>query len=288
MQQISSYFYPNLVTVQCNPDPSVTARWRIMYQRQVKLYKGVDNLIQIRFLNGDQKPVNVTGWLIFFNVLSDEEGLLLLTKNSNPNGGITIVNALQGIITVSLTEFDLLNLDLPYYNYALTVIDPLTGIEQVIYIDENYESRGEILLRDGPYPEFQPSIEVDLPSNSNSSIISSAISSDDRAIQQSAHHTSQFYFTNFTGNIYIQGTLDSLAWINNTNPDLSWGNVKILESGNANVITVGNVSSILQYTNQSSTDYCDFDGVYVAIRFIVSPTNGNVNPSPVTQILYRA
>jgi len=265
MQQMKTYFYPNTVTVQCNPDPTITARWRTMYQRQIKIYKGVDNIIQFIFKNSDQKPVNVTGWDITFNMISDREGMLVVSKLA------TVVNALAGIVTVSLTEFDLIDLDLPYYNYALTVTDPTTGIEQVVYTDENFESRGEILLRDGPYPEFQPSIIVDLPSNSNSSVTTSGVVADTNAMQQSSHHTSQFFFSNFSGNLTIQGTLDSLAWVNNTAPNLSWGNI-----------------SSLMYVNQTATDYYNWSGIYTAVRFVVSPTDGNVNPSPVTQILYRA
>lgn len=290
MQRMDTYFYPNSVTVQCNPDPTVTQRWRTMYQRQVKIYKGVDNVIQFLFKNSNQKPVNVTGWTITFRMLSDEEGTTAVTKDNALIGGITVVNAVSGFITVSLNKYDLIDLSQPYYNYALTVTDPTTGIEEVVYTDENYESRGEILLRDGPYPAYRPSTEVDLPSNSNTSITSSAIAGDNRSMQQAAHHTAQFYFlpTGFTGNVLVQATNDPIAWVNSDAPNLAWGNVLILESGNANIITVGNVSSVLNYTNQTTVDYCNFDGVYVAVRFVVAPTNGNVNPSPVSKILYRS
>jgi len=261
-----------------------------MYQRQVKIYKGVDNVIQFLFKNSNQKPVNVTGWTITFRMLSDEEGTTAVTKDNALIGGITVVNAVSGFITVSLNKYDLIDLSQPYYNYALTVTDPTTGIEEVVYTDENYESRGEILLRDGPYPAYRPSTEVDLPSNSNTSITSSAIAGDNRSMQQAAHHTAQFYFlpTGFTGNVLVQATNDPIAWVNSDAPNLAWGNVLILESGNANIITVGNVSSVLNYTNQTTVDYCNFDGVYVAVRFVVAPTNGNVNPSPVSKILYRS
>ena len=287
---MNTYFYKNTVVVQCNPDPTITQRWRTMYQRQVKLYKGVDNLIQIRFLNSDQKPVNVTGWTITFNLISDEEGIVAVTKDNALVGGVTVVDALNGIITVALNKYDLIDLPQPYYNYSLTVTDPMTGIQEVVYTDENYEARGEILLRDGPYPAYQPSTEVDLPSNSNTSITSSAIVADSRSMQQAAHHTAQFYFvpTGFTGNLLVQATLDPVAWVNSDDPNLTWGNVLILDSGNANVITVGNVSSVLNYTNQTLTDYCNFDGTYIAVRFVVAPTDGNVNPSPVSRILYRS
>lgn len=285
MQRMNTYFYPNSVTVQCNPDPTVTERWRTMYQRQVKIYKGVDNVIQFLFKNADQKPVNVTGWTITFRMHLDEDGSVAVVKDNALIGGVTVVNAASGFVTVSISMYDLISLSQPFYNYALTITDPSTGIEEVVYTDENYESRGEILLRDGPYPAVLPSIVVDLPSNNNTTITSSAIAGDSRSLQNAAHHTAMLSFlpTGFTGIVTIQATNDPIAWTNSDNPNLAWGNIPILESGNA-VIT----ASGLNYTNQTLTDYCNFDGVYVAVRFVVAPINGNVNPSPVTQILYRS
>jgi len=284
---MNTYFYPNSVTVQCNLDPTITARWKTMYQRQVKIYKGVDNIIQFVWKNSDQKAVNITGWVITFNMISDSESAVVVTKNSNTNGGITIVDAVKGIISVRLTAYDLIDLSQPYYNYALTVSDPVTGITEVVYTDENYESRGEILLRDGPYPTLLPSIVVDLPSNNNTTITSAAISADINSLQQSAHHTAQINFdtVGFTGNITVEGTLDSLALVGAGSPQVSWGVVELTST--ANVMPLSGNTSILNYTAQTATSYCNFDGVYTAVRFVVAPTSGNVNPSHVTQILYR-
>ena len=265
MERTNAYYYPNLIEVQCNPDPLITARHKIMYQRKIKLYKGVQNLVQFLFKNADQKPVNVTGWTITFNMMSDYEGILALSKPA------TVVNAIGGLVTVSVSEFDLIDLVNNRYSYALTVTDP-NGIEQVVYSDDNYDVRGEVILTAGPYPELKNSILVDLPTNSNTNVITSSLVADKGSRQQSANHSAQFYFNNFTGNITVQGTLDSLPPTGNVAAStLSWGTI-----------------SNLQYTNQALTDYHNFTGVYTAVRFVVAPTNGNVNPSPVTKILYRS
>lgn len=286
MQRMSTYFYPNSVTVQCNLDPTVTSRWRTMYQRQVKIYKNVDNVIQFLFKNSDQRAVNVTGWVITFRMFLDSDGITAVTKDSTLGGGISIVDALKGIITVNLKTADLIDLAQPLYNYSLTVTDPLTGIEQVIYTDENYESRGEIFLRDGPKPSVLPSIVVDLPTNNNTTVTSSAIRGDANTFQQYAHHNAQFYFspTGFTGTIGVEGTLDPLALTGAGIPQVSWGDVTITNSGNAAIVAN---TSILQYTGQITSDFCTFDGVYTAIRFVVTPAAGNISPGSVTQILYR-
>jgi hypothetical protein len=265
MERQNIYFYPNQVVVQVNTDPTIISRWADMYERTVKVYHGVDNTIQFLFRNSDQQRVNVTGWLITFNMISDTENALVVSKPA------TVIDAPNGLVTVILTEFDLIGLKNSAYNYALTVTDP-NGIEQVVYAAENYEVRGTIIVQAGPYPKVKPSIMVDIPTSSNSAIYTSALTADRNSMQQSSRHTAQFYFNNFTGNLEIQATLDTVPTSGNVGgSSLSWGTI-----------------SNLQYVNQMTTDYYTFDGVFSAVRFVVKPTDGNVTPSPVTKILYRA
>ena len=260
MQTIDCFYYPNAVEVQFNIDPTLTLRNRVMYMRTIKLYKGVDNVIRFSFKNGDQKSVNITGWTVTFNMLSDDESTVVVSK------GVTTIDANLGVVTATVTDFDLLDCTHPRYNYSLSITDP-DGSEQVVYADANYGVRGEIQLLDGHYPTFKPSIDVQLPTNGNSSVITSTITSDTPSRQQSAHHTSQFYFSNFTGNIAVQSTLDALPSNGNVgNVSLSWSTV-----------------STLPYVDQVVTDYYNFDGVYTAIRFQINAESGSV-----TKILYRA
>ena len=268
MQTLNCYYYPNAVVVQVNVDPTITLRNRVMYQRTLKLYKGIDNIVRFTFKNSEQKPVNITGWAVNFNITSDEEGTIVVTKP------VTTIDALKGIITVNVSDLDLVDLNNEYYNYSLSVTDP-NGIEQVIYTDDNYTARGEVQIQAGHYPTFLPSINASLPTNSNSSVITSSVVADTKSRQQSAHHTAQFYFNDFSGTIAVQATLDSLPPNGATsgNVSLSWS-------------TIGG----LTYVNQTTPDYYNWDGVYTAVRFIIAPDiplAPNVAGS-VTQILYRA
>ena len=266
MQTIDCFYYHNAVEVQFNIDPTLTLRNRVMYQRQIKLYKGVDNVIHFTFKNQDQKPVNITGWTVTFNMLSDDESSVVVSKPT------TAINANLGVVTATVTDFDTIDLNNERYNYSLSITDPY-GSEQVVYAGDNYDVRGEILLRDGHYPKFRPSINVQLPTNSNSNVITSTVTSDTLTRQQSAHHTAEFYFNNFTGNIAIQATLDSLPPLGNTsaNTSLSWA-------------TITNIG----YDAQTATDYENFDGVYTAVRFIITPANASPLSGNVSSILYRA
>lgn len=262
MQSLLVYYYPNTVEVQLNLDPTTHLRNRVMYKRTVKLYKGIDNVVQFIFKNSEQHPVNITGWNVNFNMISDEEGTIVLSKP------VTVVNANIGVVTTTLGELDLIDLNNIQYNYSLSITNQTTGQEQVVYTDDNYSARGEIELLDGHYPKFKPSINITIPTSSNSAIFTSSVAADTPTRQQSSHHTVQFYFDNFTGTIDVQATLDPV-------PPNGW------TSGNTSV-SWATVSS-LTYSNQTANDYYNWDGVYSACRFVIYPTTGSV-----TKAYYRA
>ena len=264
MQSLNAYFYPNAVDVQLNINPLIIQRYRMPYKRTLKLYKGIDNVVRFSFKNADQKPVNITGWSVKFNMINDDEGSIIVTKD------VTVVDANTGIVTATLSELDLMDLNNEFYNYSLSVTDP-NGSEQVIYTDDNYNARGEIQLLAGHYPLFKPSIQVALTTDSMTNMTTSSVTADTPTRQQSSHHTAQFYFDNFTGRIDIQATLDTLPPNGSTggNTSLSWGTV-----------------ASIQYIDQVLPDYCNFEGVYTAVRFRIVPfntTSGNIS-----KILYRA
>lgn len=262
MQSLFVYYYPNTVEVQLNLDPTTRLRNYFMYKRTVKVYKGIDNIIQFVFKNSENKPVNITGWNVNFNIISDEEGAIVFSQP------VTVIDANVGIVTTTIGELALIDLNNVQYNYSLSITNQTTGQEQVVYTDDNYGARGEIELLDGHYPTFKPSINVTLPTSSNTNIVTSSVAADTPARQQSAHHSAQFYFAAFTGTINVQATLDPIppnGW-SGANTSISWSSV-----------------STLSFATQTTNTYFNWDGVYSACRFVITPTIGSV-----TKIYYRA
>lgn len=275
MQTIVAFYYPNSVEVQVNLDLGIPERNRVMYQRTIKIYKGIDNTIQFVFKNSDQKPVNVTGWTITFNMISDEEGSVIFSKSVTAP---TAAMANIGIASTTINELDLADLYSEHYNYSLSFTNsnpnlPNYGSEHVVYADDNYGARGEIALLSGHYPTFKPSIYVTLTSIANSYVLSSSVVSDTPTRQLSAHHTAEIYFNDFTGTVEVQATLDIIPPVGNTGlPAPSW------------IPNIANVS----YTHQNVPSYINWDGVYTACQFIVTPANTSPLSGNVSQILYRA
>lgn len=265
MQTLNSYVYYNTVVVQLTIDPATPHRNRNMYARTVKIYNGIDNLIRFEVKNSDQKSLNLTGFDITFNLISDEEGAVLFTTTASA------VDLLTGIVEVKIPEIELLHLDNERYNYSLLATNVDTGQQHVVYAGDNYEARGELHLLSGHYPTFKHSISVQMPTTSNSNVITSSITSDTPTRQRSANHTAQFYFNDFTGVIDVQATLDPLPTVSNSG---------------ANVSPVWATVTSLSYTAQETPTYLNFNGVYTAVRFIITPALTTTGTVP--KILYRA
>jgi hypothetical protein len=79
-----------------------------MYQRQIKVYKGIDNVIQFRLLNADQKPINVSSYTPKFVAFDETKALVIEHDGSIQQ--LDDSSATRGMFTVTITENDLLNI----------------------------------------------------------------------------------------------------------------------------------------------------------------------------------
>lgn len=264
-QTVTSYLYDNKVDVLINNDITNNLRNRVVYSRTLKIYKGIDNTVKLQFKNTDQIPVNMTGYAVQFNIINEETGSTWLSVDG------TVLNGNTGIVSATIKDVDIIDLPDEWYNYSVSVIDP-QGTPQLSYSSDNWTVRGDLQILGGNYPQFIPSLLVQIPTNtSNATITSQSISSDPSLQGRNSLHTAQFYFdpNGFTGNIEVQATLSPIPTQNGPN------------IANATPIVWAHVTT-LDYTSQTSPDFVNWQGAYTAIRFAITRFVGNV-----TQILYR-
>lgn len=255
MQTILGYLYDNLIVVQLVDDATLFERNEVVYARGIKVYKGVDNVLQVQFKNQDQKPVVITGRTIEFFLL-DKPTLSTHIKRD----GI-IVDGANGIASVTLTESELNNLVSKLYTYSLKVTDS-DGTTHVIYADDTYNAGGSIELQDKVYPQFKESVEPALGPYSSNIAVTPAINGQNSLNSNEALHSAQFAFTNFTGDIEVQGTmLNSIPTI-----ESEWFTV-----------------DTINYSGQTETAFTNFNGMLSFVRFKVTKAAGTVDT-----ILYRA
>ena len=94
MQNLPIYLYDNTLDVILDLDPTIRGVNRVMYQRDLKIQKGIKNKIRIQFKNSDQKRISISNTQTFvftmFDAISQqlvlEKQLEVLEESTlNPN-----------------------------------------------------------------------------------------------------------------------------------------------------------------------------------------------------------
>ena len=267
MQQISVYLYPNNIDVFTNIGAWTTERYRKVYQRNIKVYGGMDNRIKVQVKNADQKSLNITGSTVVFTLVGRDTQELILEKDC------TVTDLATGKINVILTAADLLDIETGSYQYSLhretrSNIDSTEYIvteKTPLYSDSQYGTLGTIEVAHSIYgaPTISNSIKVfSLHKSFGESFtdyyVSGIIDAKPEVSAPNSLHTFQFYFSNYSGLVIIQGSLSDGG-----NPEV-WADVATLNFENA------------------TNDYYNLTGKYNWFRLKHTPTSGTVD-----KVLYR-
>jgi hypothetical protein len=142
MQKLSSYLYPNRIQVYTNLDNHTTEQ-RIVYQRRIKIYKGLTNNIEFDFKNSEQKSVSITGFTIKC-VVMDVNGREVYT-------GDVIPLEKQGLAVMKIHADVFSGLDQQYLNYSLYLINN-QGEKLPVYADTQFGAVGTMELISNAMP----------------------------------------------------------------------------------------------------------------------------------------
>jgi len=240
MQFNPVYLYSNKLDVFTSPADSWSSeRYRRVYNRNLKIYRGVDNRIDIQVRNPDQKASNVTGSTLVFNLISKETKNLVLQKD------FVEMDLTTGKVTITLSDSDLLNIDNGFYQYSVIkeIRETIDSTHHTVtskiplYVDAQYGTIGTLEISGDVYGDVNPSIIIDAfryvnPFTTGSTVKpwyeSSIIDARPKVKTGDALHTFQFYSTDYVGSVSIQGSLDYQGaspqhdtWTNITEVDLS-------------------------------------------------------------------
>jgi hypothetical protein len=278
MQNLPVYLYNYKLDVTLDLDATVRGVNQVMYQRDLKIQKGIKNQVRVQFKNSDQKNVRIytTQTFVFSMFDAINQRLLVERPLQVLDAGTT---STKGLALITLTESDTLDLDRTSYKYSVKMLDS-DGSYTPTYANTYYGISGTLHLSQDVYPVLQDSTVINtFIKTYNDSIQkyehkSGNICADPEYNGNTALHTAAFYLTNYRGTIYVQGTLDNT-------PDTS-----------------GNYSTIATrtYNGTSGIDYLNFNGVYSYIRIMHVPAQGptdsdNDNPAyygSFDKVLYRS
>lgn len=130
MQKLPIYLYSNLLTVQLDLDPNQRTH-NTMYQRELKLQRGMKNKVQLQFKNSDQKNVRILAATTTVGSASSASNLLTVADASNIQLGMLVnsENVTNGtyVSAIDSNTLTLANLD-PLYDADLDqFLSPITS-----------------------------------------------------------------------------------------------------------------------------------------------------------------
>jgi len=270
MQTVTRYLINNVVIAYIN---GYNGRNSKVYDRRLKVYKGVSNPITFVFKNEDQAVQSITTKEFEFDLIDTKNDRSVIKKTLTlVDDGSTV--STRGKATVTLTDGDLLDLEPGFYNYSVREIaigDDSTVTYTVTYANTSYNSEGTLEILDGAFPKFVPSNETITWPVTTGPYSKTSAYIDGKSSQNGNNslHTIAVYTNGFTGTFKIQGTLVTTA---------------VQDSDFAD-ITATDQTNPITFTNSTGVKYFNFIGVWENIRFSWQNTGGN--NGVIDKILYR-
>ena len=223
MQKISIYLYPNRIELLTDL-PTFAVEYTNVYQKNIKIYQGVDNILEFDVKNSDQKRIDLNQFDDIIMNLMDHYG------NALPNSPYSVIpTELKGIAKVVIPYDDLENLEAQYLRYSVTARQDNNEI--LLYSDSYFGASNTIELattampktkKDRIYNTFTSEIDINgIPIHH-----SSAISTQIYEAVKTKYLTFCIYATGFVGSVWLdatqQGAISSESFRAAGQPAGSW------------------------------------------------------------------
>ena len=232
-----------------------------MWNKPIKVFKGVENKFDITVQDFDQQPVAVRPYIFRFRAV-DSNGVPVLSKVIGFRSGQA------NTLGLDLMRDELTDLDSGLYTWAIS-IDDGEGTETPIYLDLNGGADGSMEVGDWSYADdalasavlSKWTLDTSIPNNTTQLITDTVdLSVLDQSQLSPLHTVAVFSQPGTDGTIYV-------------------------ESSTFNVVnTWAQVNSFLIVNGTSST-YANFYGLYDKIRFRFVPSQYNTGRP--TTLYYR-
>jgi hypothetical protein len=220
-----------------------------VYANRIKLYKHANNQIKLLFKNNDQKTIDFAGYTVQFNIFKNQTSVVTSTSVTIPVpaavGGV-IPKVSHAVLTIN-SIID--NLDPGLYKFSIDTGSPPVKQGDIVvdgpllYIDDNYSAVGELEIAE---THRQSPLATPLVPN---------LGVTNYAASNSQQHTFQLNYSNFTGTVIFQGSLDLQPGMSS-----SW-----FTFATVNPVAV-NTSTLYTYT-----------GAYIWVRVQVTSVSGTIS-----------
>ena len=260
MQLLPRYLVDNTTTVVADLAGFIT-EYRPVYNKQLQLYKGIDNVLEFRLLNADQKPVDITSYTPKF-VAFDETNQMVLEKDATIlDDGSTIT---RGKFKVTVSENELLNIKQQYLSYNIYMQES-DGDKVLTYSHSNFDNDATIFVNGRTFPGPLNSYSVTTFEQESVGVdkwYSETVDAQPAINGNEALHTAAVYTASYSGDVVVQATLD-----NQITGTTSWADI-------ATVTMLG---------TETEATPVNFNGVFSHLRFKTTATPDQT----ITKILVR-
>jgi hypothetical protein len=243
MQKIQSYLYPNRVILIADL-AGFTVENKIVYARTIKIYNGVDNVIQFDIQNADQKRINLS------TLSSIELNLMDMSGNELPASPYTVTpTATTGIATVTIPSEDLIDLADQNLKYSVTATSGNNTV--MLYCDSRFGAVGTIQLIGNAMPTIKDSTVYDRFNgeiNFNGDVINhtSAIPAKFYEAVATEFMDFEIEMTDYIGDVYLEATKDSTISVESFRTELNNATVlatRTYTTANSTTLTFDNIST---------------------------------------------
>jgi hypothetical protein len=216
MQLIPRYLVNNRINL-VSSETGFVVEYRPVFTRELKVYRGIDNRIQFRLLNADQKPVTISGTPVFVAFDESRNKVLEFEATVTDDGS---TRETRGLFEINISEEDLLNIRQQYLHYNV-YIEKDFEYRTLTYSNRNFDSAGTIFIDGLSFPgpkaslvitNFYPVGNLWIAGNNTAD----GIFAYPGVNGHEALHTVAVYSTGYVGTIKIQATLENqLSGANN-------------------------------------------------------------------------
>lgn len=244
MQLTPRYLVKNITTLVADV-AGFNTEYRPVYSKQLQVYKGIDNVLDFRLLNADQKPVDITSYTPKF-VAFDENATMVLEKDGTIlDDGSSVT---RGKFTITITENELLNIKQQYLNYNI-YMQETDGDKVLTYSHSNFDNDAVIFINARTFPGPLASYSVTQFEQEAVGVdvwYSETVDAQPAINSNEALHTAAVYTSSYTGDVVVQATLD-----NQVTESTQWADI-----------------ATLTFTgNETTPQSVNFNGVFSYLRF---------------------
>ena len=203
MQTISVYLYPIKIELIATTSGS-TLEYKNVYQKNIKLYQGMDNTLEFDIKNPDQKRIDVNTLQDIKLILMDQQG------NALPNSPYPITPThRRGIATTTIPYEDLLHLSHQYLKY--TVVATKHNAQVPLYSNTAFDASNTIefitsALPNCPKPRVYDSFISEMDGRGLPLYRSSAIPATFNQATKTEFLTFCIEAVEFSGSVWLEAT----------------------------------------------------------------------------------